>query len=43
MVLLRSASMDDLDTLEYWDEQEHMIASDPEEEDWEYELSRSPS
>lgn len=45
MVHLRKATPEDLDLLEYWDGQDHVIAADPdpEGEDWEHELQRNPS
>lgn len=40
---LRPATIDDLDLLRHWDEQPHVIASDPNDDwDWEAELQRSP-
>lgn len=43
MIHLRKATIQDLDVLQLWDTQEHVIASDPNDEwDWEYELSRDP-
>lgn len=40
---LRYATIDDLELLQYWDEQPHVIASDPDEDwNWEYELKRFP-
>src|SRR5690606_32626184 len=42
-VLLRSASIDDLELLRRWDEQPHVIESDPNDDwGWETELARSP-
>lgn len=42
-IVLRSATIDDLPTLERWDEQEHVIASDPNDDwNWEEELRRNP-
>ncbi|QDV36081.1 GNAT family N-acetyltransferase [Tautonia plasticadhaerens] len=41
---LRPATPDDLDLLRYWDEQPHVIASDPNDDwAWGVELARSPS
>lgn len=41
---LRPATPDDLDLLRRWDEQPHVIASDPDDDwGWEVELARSPS
>ncbi|MFK7773532.1 MAG: GNAT family N-acetyltransferase [Saprospiraceae bacterium] len=43
MILLREANLDDLEMLKYWDKQEHVIASDPDDDwNWEYELGRKP-
>lgn len=43
MITLRPATIDDLDTLNYWDTQQHVIDSDPDDEwNWETELLRSP-
>ncbi|HSJ08106.1 MAG TPA: GNAT family N-acetyltransferase [Longimicrobiales bacterium] len=43
MITLRSATPDDLDLLRRWDEEPHVIASDPNDDwDWETELYRSP-
>jgi len=42
-VNFRAATASDLELLQHWDRQEHVIASDPEDEDWEYELSRNPT
>ncbi|MEX0792879.1 MAG: GNAT family N-acetyltransferase [Pirellulaceae bacterium] len=40
---LRPATIDDLDLLRHWDEQPHVIASDPNDDwNWEMELQRSP-
>lgn len=40
---LRPATSADLDLLRYWDEQPHIIASDPYDDwGWEVELTRSP-
>ncbi|NJK39081.1 MAG: acetyltransferase [Oscillatoriales cyanobacterium SM2_3_0] len=44
VVDLRSATPADLDLLRYWDEQPHVIASDPNDDwGWEVELSRTPN
>lgn len=41
---LRPATPADLSLLQYWDEQPHTIASDPDTDwDWEYELGRNPA
>ena len=43
MITLRSAIPDDINLLRYWDEQPHVIASDPDSDwEWETELLRSP-
>ncbi len=43
MINLRPATLDDLDLLRYWDEQPHVIASDPNDDwAWEIELNRDP-
>jgi len=40
---LRNASISDLRLLRYWDEQPHVIASDPDDDwDWDIELRRDP-
>jgi aminoglycoside 6'-N-acetyltransferase len=40
---LRLATLDDLELLRHWDEQPHVIASDPNDDwAWEVELSRNP-
>lgn len=40
---LRQANLADLATLQYWDEQPHVIASDPNDDwHWEEELDRTP-
>lgn len=42
-VKLRPATPDDLELLKHWDEQPHVIASDPNDDwQWETELARSP-
>lgn len=44
MIRLRNATFEDLTLLKHWDEQPHVVASDPDEEwDWAYELERHPS
>jgi aminoglycoside 6'-N-acetyltransferase len=44
MISLRSATPDDLALLRRWDEQPHVIASDPNDEwHWETELARTPA
>lgn len=43
IIRLRDAHIDDLPLLQYWDEQPHVIASDPDDDwDWNFELERSP-
>lgn len=43
MIRLREANIDDLELLKYWDKQEHVIASDPNDNwNWKYELGRRP-
>jgi aminoglycoside 6'-N-acetyltransferase len=42
-VILRPAHLGDLDLLRHWDEQPHVLASDPNDDwAWETELSRDP-
>jgi aminoglycoside 6'-N-acetyltransferase len=42
-ISLRAATLNDLDLLQHWDKQPHVIASDPDEEwNWETELDRNP-
>jgi aminoglycoside 6'-N-acetyltransferase len=43
VITLRAATSDDLSLLRYWDEQPHVIASDPNDDwGWEVELDRNP-
>jgi aminoglycoside 6'-N-acetyltransferase len=43
MITLRKATYTDLNLLKHWDKQEHVIASDPNDDwNWEYELKRDP-
>jgi aminoglycoside 6'-N-acetyltransferase len=43
MINLRHATSDDLELLRHWDEQPHIIASDPNDDwGWEVELERTP-
>jgi len=43
MIYLRPANPDDLALLRYWDEQPHVISSDPNDDwAWDTELARSP-
>lgn len=43
-ITLRDATIADLPLLEYWDEQPHVIAADPDDDwDWEYELQHFPT
>lgn len=40
---LRTANINDLKTLKYWDQQQHVIDSDPDDDwNWEHELARQP-
>lgn len=40
---LRTASIQDLDLLQYWDTKQHVIDCDPDDDwDWEKELNRNP-
>jgi aminoglycoside 6'-N-acetyltransferase len=44
MITLRTASIDDLELVRYWDTKQHVIDCDPEDEwDWEFELKRNPT
>ena len=41
-ITLRHADINDLKLVQYWDEQPHVIASDPDDDwNWEYELPRT--
>lgn len=43
MIRLRKAGIEDLETLKNWDEQEHVIESDPNDDwNWEHELTKTP-
>lgn len=43
-IVLRTATLSDLETLRHWDEQEHVLESDPNDDwGWEIELQRQPS
>jgi aminoglycoside 6'-N-acetyltransferase len=43
LIVLRDATIDDLALLSHWDEQPHVIASDPNDDwNWEVELDRRP-
>lgn len=43
-IRLRPARLGDLDRLRHWDQQPHVIASDPDDDwDWETELQRTPA
>ncbi|MBT9314575.1 GNAT family N-acetyltransferase [Leptothoe spongobia] len=43
MIVLRTATPDDLELLRYWDQQPHILASDPDSDwEWEIELLRTP-
>ena len=42
-IKLRQATIDDLELLQYWDKQQHIIDSDPDDDwNWAIELERSP-
>ena len=44
IVTLRPATPNDLELLRHWDEQPHVIASDPNDDwDWDSELNRTPA
>jgi aminoglycoside 6'-N-acetyltransferase len=44
MITLRPANSNDLAILQYWDKQDHVIASDPNDDwGWEVELARDPA
>lgn len=44
MITLREATLEDLDTLLHWDQQQHNIDADPNDDwEWETELPRRPS
>ncbi|UTW66575.1 GNAT family N-acetyltransferase [bacterium SCSIO 12643] len=43
MIQLRTASIDDLELLKYWDTKQHVIDCDPDDDwNWETELNRNP-
>lgn len=43
MMRLRPATLDDLELLQHWDEQPHVVESDPNDDwNWEVELGREP-
>lgn len=43
MIQLRKATIEDLSLLEYWDQQQHVIDADPNDDwNWAYELTRDP-
>ena len=43
MIELRTASIDDLDLVNYWDTKQHVIDCDPDDEwNWTFELNRYP-
>lgn len=43
MIILRPASINDLELLKYWDTKQHVIDCDPEDDwNWEIELNRNP-
>lgn len=44
MIHLRAATPEDIDVLRHWDEQPHVVESDPNDDwNWEAELARSPA
>lgn len=44
MIRLRNATIEDVSILKLWDKQQHVIASDPDDDwNWDYELSRTPA
>lgn len=44
MITLRKATLNDLEILQFWDTQEHVVASDPDDNwNWKEELLRDPS
>lgn len=43
MITLRTATLQDLPLMQYWDTQQHVIDSDPDDDwNWEVELGRTP-
>lgn len=43
MIKLRPATIEDLELIKYWDTEQHVIDSDPDDEwNWEIELNRNP-
>ena len=43
MIQLRNATIEDIAIVNHWDNQQHVIDSDPDDDwNWEYELSRTP-
>ncbi|HEY3386119.1 MAG TPA: GNAT family N-acetyltransferase [Saprospiraceae bacterium] len=43
MIQLRNATTADKEIVKYWDKQQHVIDSDPDDDwNWDYELSRTP-
>ncbi len=43
MITLRTATLEDLETLQYWDTQQHVIDCDPDDDwEWKIELQRNP-
>lgn len=43
MLTLRTATPNDLETVEYWETKQHVIDCDPDDDwDWEIELARNP-
>tara|TARA_R110002096_G_scaffold28203_8_gene85644 strand:- start:5 stop:493 length:489 start_codon:yes stop_codon:yes gene_type:complete len=44
MIRLRTATIEDLELLLYWDTKQHVIDCDPDDDwNWEFELSRNPT
>ena len=44
MIRLRHATIEDIQIINYWDNQQHVIDSDPDDDwNWEYELIRTPA
>ena len=43
MIRLRNATIEDISIIKYWDNQQHVIDSDPDDDwNWEHELLRTP-
>lgn len=44
MIRLRNATIEDIPTLKYWDNQQHVIDCDPDDDwNWHYEIPRNPA